>query len=199
MKKELTKGIIANVAVLILLSFLVASIRAQAQVAYKQGDKSSIVVAGTSTLHDWTMTSNEPALQATFEVDTDGLPAQLKALALTVSSQSLKSERKAMDKNAYSALKTDKNKTITFILVSATHQSNVFQCSGNLSIAGVTKLININATCLADANKPMHCTGSKAFKMSDFQVEAPTFMFGSVKTGDEITISFNIELLPVKN
>jgi hypothetical protein len=36
-------------------------------------------------------------------------------------------------------------------------------------------------------------------KMSDFQVEAPSFMFGSVKTGDEITISFNIDLTAVKN
>jgi hypothetical protein len=36
-------------------------------------------------------------------------------------------------------------------------------------------------------------------KMSDFQVEAPSFMFGSVKTGDEITISFNIDLQTAKN
>jgi polyisoprenoid-binding protein YceI len=173
--------------------------QAQAQTLYKQSGYSYVTVAGTSTLHEWTMTSLEATIQADFEVDASGAPSQLKSLSVSVPSESLKSAHKAMDKNAYSSLKTDKNKVISFSLASSTVQKNIFGCIGNLSIAGVTKSISLDATCEAKPNKTLNCTGKKAMKMSDFQIEAPSFMFGTVKTGNEITVSFNVELTPVKN
>jgi polyisoprenoid-binding protein YceI len=102
-----------------------------------------------------------------------------------------------MDKNAYNALKTDKFKSIQFTVVSSTIQKNAVQATGNLSIAGITKPVQIEAIC-SNNNGTLICTGSKKIKMSDFQVEAPVFMFGTVKTGDEITISFNLQLAAVK-
>jgi polyisoprenoid-binding protein YceI len=181
----------------LLISILPSEI--QAQTAYKQTDDSYITVAGTSTLHAWTMTSKDTQYQATFEHGPDGAPAQLKALSLNIPSQSLKSEHTAMDKNAYSSLKTDKYKTINFSLTTSSVEKNIIKCSGNLTIAGVTKLINVDANCQVKPDMSMRCTGSKAFKMSDFQIEPPSFMFGTVKTGDEITISFNADLAPIKN
>jgi polyisoprenoid-binding protein YceI len=169
-----------------------------AQKAYKQSADSYITVAGTSTLHAWTMTSKDTQYQATFENGADGTPNLLKALTLTIPAQSLKSEHSGMDKNAYSSLKTDKHKTISFSLTTASAEKGIYKCAGNLTIAGVTKLMNIDATCQVKPDMSMRCTGSKAFKMSDFQVEPPTFMFGTVKTGDDITVSFNVELVPVK-
>jgi polyisoprenoid-binding protein YceI len=166
---------------------------------YKQTNASNITLAGTSTLHDWTMTSSETNIQASFKLDEAGIPIQLKSLTLSVPSQSLKSSKKAMDKNAYSALKTEKYKAISFSLASTTVQKNIFTCVGNLSIAGATKAITLDATCEVKPNKTLNCTGKKAIKMSDYQVEAPSFMFGTVKTGDEITVSFNVELAPIKN
>jgi polyisoprenoid-binding protein YceI len=150
-------------------------------------------------MHDWTMTSKDTQYQAVFENGPDGKPTQLKSLSLTIPSQSLKSEHSGMDKNAYSSLKTDKHKTITFNLTTASVDKEVIKCTGNLTIIGVSKLINVDATCQTKQDLSMRCTGSKIFKMSDFQVEPPSFMFGTVKTGDEITISFNAELVPVKN
>lgn len=173
--------------------------KVQGQTAYKQATDSYVTVAGTSTMHDWTMTSKDTQYQAMFENGPDGQPAQLKTLSLTIPSQSLKSEHSAMDKNAYSSLKTDKHKTITFNLTTASIDKDLIKCAGNLTIIGVTKLINVDANCQTKPDLSIRCTGSKTFKMSDFQVEPPSFMFGTVKTGDEITISFNAELVPVKN
>jgi hypothetical protein len=31
-------------------------------------------------------------------------------------------------------------------------------------------------------------------KMSEYNVEPPSFMFGAMKTGDEITVKFNVTL-----
>lgn len=183
---------------LILTALLLAG-TAGAQTNYKQSGESYMTIAGTSTLHNWTMTSLEPQIQAVFETAANGSLTQVKSLTLNVPSQSLKSAHTAMDKNAYSSLKTDKYKTITFTITSATVQKNVAQCTGNLTICGVTKAITVDATCNVNANGSLHCTGSKAIKMSDYQVEPPTFMFGTVKTGDDITISFNLQLSPIKN
>lgn len=177
--------------------FIALSTALVAQSTYRQSSDSYITIAGTSTLHEWTMTSLQAAVQAAFEVDEKGIPSQLKSLNVSVPAETLKSAHKAMDKNAYSALKVDKFKDIAFTLASASIQNELVKCVGNLSISGVTKSINIEATC-KPKDKSLRCTGSKAIKMSDYKVEAPSFMFGTVKTGDEITISFNIELVPEK-
>jgi len=184
---------------LFLVLFVGLYLPIRGQNLYKQTNASNITLAGTSTLHDWTMTSSETNIQASFKLDEAGIPIQLKSLTLSVPSQSLKSSKKAMDKNAYSALKTEKYKAISFSLASTTVQKNIFTCVGNLSIAGATKAITLDATCEVKPNKTLNCTGKKAIKMSDYQVEAPSFMFGTVKTGDEITVSFNVELAPIKN
>ena len=184
---------------LFLVLFVGLYLPIQGQNLYKQTNASNITLAGTSTLHDWTMTSSETDIQASFKLDEAGIPIQLKSLTLSVPSQSLKSSKKAMDKNAYRALKTDKNKVISFSLSSATVEKNLFQCLGNLTIAGVTKPVKVDATCEVGANKSIACKGKKQIKMSDFQMEPPSFMFGTVKTGDEIVVSFNVELAPIKN
>lgn len=201
MKNTKTNQSTGRISRIVLTCLLISTLalQTQAQTAYKQTAASFITVAGTSTLHAWTMTSKDTQYQATFENGPDGAPAQLKALSLTIPSQSLKSEHSGMDKNAYSSLKTDKFKNITFNLTTASVEKNIYKCTGNLTIVGVTKLTNVDANCQVKPDQSMTCTGSKTFKMSDFQVDPPSFMFGTVKTGDEITITFNAELAPVKN
>ena len=170
-----------------------------AQTNYKQSPESYITIAGTSTLHEWTMSSSLPQLVAAIETGTEGAIKEVKSLVLMVQSQSLKSANKGMDKNAYSALKVDKYKSISFSMSSSAIQNNVIKCLGDLNIAGVTKQVSVDATCTMKSDKSsLLCTGSKVLKMSDYKVEAPSFMFGTVRTGDEITISFNIELIPNK-
>lgn len=196
MKQNRSRTIVLALFTAVLSGFLT---QAKGQTIYKQTPESYLTIAGTSTLHEWTMTSSQPQLVAAIETTSDGNVSQIKSLVLTAQSQSLKSAHNGMDKNAYSALKVDKHKAINFIMTSATVQKNVIQCLGNLSIAGVTKQVSVDATCTLKSGKSsLICTGNKVLKMSDYQVEAPSFMFGTVKTGDEITISFNIELVPTK-
>jgi hypothetical protein len=44
----------------------------------------------------------------------------------------------------------------------------------------------------------MSFKGSKPIKMSEYNVEPPSFMFGSVKTGNDITITIDVTLTPDK-
>jgi hypothetical protein len=169
-----------------------------AQILYKQTGISNVTISGTSTLHEWTMSSKEAKCQATFEINTDGTPTKLNSLSLTVRAESLKSDHLAMDKNAHSSLNTEEHKSITFDLKSATIVQKNIQCIGNLTIAGITKEITVDAVYKVMPNYSLLCTGSKKINMSDFEVDAPSFMFGTVKTGDEITVKFSISFTAVR-
>jgi len=168
----------------------------KAQTLYQQTGDSQLTISGTSTLHEWTMTSKEGKYQANFEVDEKGMPSKLNSLVLKVRSESLKSGHTGMDKNAYSTLNTDVYKTITFNLASATIVSTKIQCEGSLTVAGVTKRISVDAIFKVLPDKSLQCSGSKKISMSDFEIEAPSFMFGTVKTGNEMTVSFKVILVP---
>jgi len=188
------KQIIAR-AVIVAVGLMLANLSGFAQ-SYSLSGAPLITVAGTSTMHDWTMTSKEATCQATFETDANGNPTKISSLVINIPAESLKSGKGAMDKNAYNALKTDKNKQITFQISSTQINGKSISSNGNLTIAGSTKSTDVTATFELLSNKSIQLKGSKTLKMTEYKVEPPSFMFGSVKTGDEITISFQLTLTP---
>ncbi|MBL7860444.1 MAG: YceI family protein [Cyclobacteriaceae bacterium] len=177
------------------VSLMLLSMLSLAQ-SYSLSGSPVITIAGTSTMHDWTMTSNEATCQATFETDASGNPTKISSLVINIQAESLKSGKGAMDKNAYNALKTDKNKLITFQISAAQINGKTVSSNGNLTIAGTSKPTEVSATFEVLGDKSVQFKGSKKMKMSDYKVEPPTFMFGSIKTGDEITITYELKLSP---
>lgn len=178
------------------LAITFSSLNVFAQGRYVQSNKSTISIDGTSTLHEWSMTSKEVLCDAAFESNTEGKPVRLTSLVVSLPAESLKSGKSAMDKNAYNALKTDVNKQIVFQLVSSEMDSKSIQCTGKLKIAGTTKQVDLDVTYVLLTDGSLQCKGSKKIVMTDYSVEPPSFMFGSVTTGDEITISFDVTLTP---
>jgi polyisoprenoid-binding protein YceI len=106
-----------------------------------------------------------------------------------------------MDKNAYKAMNTDKYKNISFVLSSAAitpSVTNVYQVkvTGNLTISGVTKKTELAGTAKYNpTDKSFVLFGSKTFKMSEYGVKPPTVMMGTIKTGDQITVSFATKVI----
>jgi polyisoprenoid-binding protein YceI len=176
------------------LAFIMISLTSYGQGRYTQSSTSRISISGTSTMHDWTMTSDKATYDAVLETSPQGEPVQLSSLAVSVPAQSLKSGKGGMDKNAYSALKTDKHKQIIFQLTSGKIDGKTFRCLGSLTIAGTTKQIEVEATYTILPDGSIQCKGSKKLAMRDYNVEPPSFMFGSVTTGNDITVSFDVIL-----
>lgn len=183
--------------ILFTLSTLLLCESTKAQILYRQTGDSNLAISGTSTLHEWTLTTKEPKYQASFELNEEGAPVGLNSLLLTVRCESLKSGHSAMDKNTYSTLNTDTYKSISFSMVSATFVNKKIQCEGDLTVAGVTKRITVEAVYKV-VNQSIVCSGTRKIKMSDFGIDPPSFMFGTVRTGDELTVSFNVSLAPVQ-
>ena len=153
-------------------------------------------VTGTSSLHDWEMTSNKGEFDATLSMVNDKV--SISGLKFTVPAESLKSGHGMMDKNTYKALNTEKNPSISFVLSSGNVVSlgaNAYQLKGigKLTIAGKTIQTDLEAMLKYNpANKTFSCTGTKKFNMTEYGVKPPTVMMGAIKTGDAITITYNL-------
>ncbi len=164
----------------------------QAQTFNLKNTESTVTVFGTSSLHDWHVVAETKSGQIIFK---DLETGELETCTLDVVSQSLKSGKKAMDKNTYKALKTETYKSIFFQLTSV--QSIIdkgigkflIKCQGDLTITNVKKQIPIEFTIEIIQDKII-VTGSKSIKMTDFNIEPPTALLGTIRTGNEITIQF---------
>ena len=179
--------------IILAIAFALISLNSQGQSRYAQSS-TRLTISGTSSLHDWTMKSESTTCDAVFQINSQGDPLQLISMAVSVPAESLKSGKSGMDKNAYSALKTDKNKQITFQLASGKIEGKTIRCVGSLTIAGTTKQIDVDATYTILPDGSIQCKGSKTLAMRDYNVEPPSFMFGTVNTGNEITVSFEVVL-----
>ncbi len=154
----------------------------------------TVSIHGTSNLHDW----NENVVTVTGEgsVNWSGdATFDLDALNIKMEVHSIKStEGSIMDRNTYNALKADDHPEITFTLITPVKAipvgSHVVAAKINLSIAGVTKAIDMSVTSEATAHGNVAFEGTKTIKMTDYGIKPPVALLGTMRTGDEITIHF---------
>ena len=166
---------------------------------YHTKDDLSLVVSGTSTLHDWKMKTSKGEVNATFTLSTNGQVTAFNFLSFSTPAESIKSEHTAMDKNAYKALKTDKNPSINYTLTTATittidAATYSVKGVGKLTIAGITKDAELVATCKVNADKSISVSGTKKISMKDFNIDPPSFMMGTIKTGNDIVLKFDLTI-----
>ena len=65
---------------------------------------------------------------------------------------------------------------------------------GKMSIAGVVKQTDLQATGKYNpADKSFTVTGVKKMKMTDYSVDPPKALMGTIKTGDAISISYTLK------
>lgn len=179
------------------LSAIPALSGAQSRLEVQQGSR--LWIEGTSTLHAWTCRTSE--LKAAFELGgtADAIPGAgaLSKVAVDVPVKSMKCGKGKMDENMYKALKANEFPSIDYKLVSyellpgATKDSAMIRTAGTLTIAGVTKQISMDVTTRRDADL-ITSTGSTQMLMTDFGIKPPVVMAGMLKTGNKITVSFDI-------
>jgi polyisoprenoid-binding protein YceI len=199
MKRILANTPTASAFLGVLICSLLMTAGSNAQTKYRSSGGVKLTIEGTSSLHDWDMKSNKGTCTAEFLFNSSGQLSGLTSLHFTVPAESLKSDHSSMDKNTYKALKTDKYNAITFTASNAVVKSNgngsyTLTARGNLTISGVTRVVDLTATGTMNADKTFTYTGSYQLKMTDYKVTPPTMMFGTIKTGDAITVKFDLVL-----
>lgn len=155
------------------------------------GELSSIHIEGTSTLHDWVMTVEEIKSSGTISYNDNTYSTE--GLAFTFPVISLESGKSAMNTNTFNALNEDDYPNITFKNIAIVKSSgNNYNAKGSLTISGTTKTVSFPAEIKQIENNRVLASGSYKMKMTDFNVEPPEVMWGTISTDDDLTIKFNI-------
>ena len=152
----------------------------------------SINVHGTSNVHDWDMKPTK----VTGELGLNG-SKQINALLIKIEVKSLKSGNGIMDGKTYDAFDYKKNPYVVFQLIEMTQSKlsdndSEIILNGNLSFAGATRKISIKTIGKITKSGDYQLKGSVPLKMTDFKMTPPTAMFGTMKTGDAVTIKFDV-------
>jgi hypothetical protein len=63
-----------------------------------------------------------------------------------------------------------------------------------IEIAGIKKLYEINYSISEDTGKVIHLLGSKDLNFSDFELIPPRKLGGMIKTKDQLTVAFNLNM-----
>ena len=157
-------------------------------------------VSGTSTLHNWESGVSALSVKSDINISEGGLEA-INSLSVEVDVKSIKSEHGSMmDKKTWESLKATQYPKITYQLTKVesitpggTGEYDI-KAIGNLTIAGVKLPIDMNVKGKILNGGNLSFKGAKKVKMSDFKMEAPTALMGTIKTGNEITVTFDIVL-----
>jgi hypothetical protein len=160
----------------------------------------SLIIAGTSTMHDWTMSSGKAEGHASLDIKGTELK-NIKSLLISVDGMELKSDKqsKSMDKKAHEALRTAEYPNIiinfkTLTALPSEQNGSILTAMASLNIGGVSKDQSLNIKTKISNDGSITFQGEQNLLMSDFKIKPPKAMMGMLTTGNEIKISYEFTL-----
>ena len=177
---------------------LINTLNILAQQVYKViPQNSTMKIEGTSSLHDWDMTVEN--FKCDMSVIMGNPSITIERVYFTGISSTISSHNSIMDSKTRNALKTEKYPEISFRMTSPlkiASQGNAFRgtATGELFIAGKTRTINLPFSGKTTSENLISISGAKKIDMTEYGVDPPTAMFGTLKTGKDVTVSFEIRL-----
>jgi polyisoprenoid-binding protein YceI len=160
----------------------------------------AVTISGTSNLHDWTSNVTKVYTDASISWENGKFTA-IPVLKLRIPVAGILSTKgRIMDNKTWDALQKDQYPNIRFQLqkatVSPTSSGYNVAATGSLTVAGKTQNISLSATAKSITNGGLAFAGAYTLKMSDYGIDAPTAIMGTLTTGDEVTIAYSITLAP---
>jgi len=157
-----------------------------------------VVISGTSNIHDWT--AQVMNLTGSAKI-AEGL---LTEVNINVNAKTLKSSKGSiMDSKMQDALNTEKFPKISYELISnkiVSENNGITKISstGNLTISGESKTIATTSICKTLPNENIEVSGSFDVLMTNYGIEPPTALFGTLKTANKVTVNFRITFQKLK-
>ena len=150
--------------------------------------QSTMSINGTSSLHDWESIVND------FSVTGNISEEAVTELKVEVIVKSIESGKSIMDSKTFDALKEKEFPTISFQAARLKIDGEKISGKGTVNVAGQSKEISIAAKILQQSKSELKVAGEVNIVMSEFQIEPPKAMFGTLHTGDQVTIKYELLL-----
>lgn len=195
------------IAVLFALGFLFSPTPTQSAVpptdstaSFTFRDDSEMTVYGGSNVRSWTMDVTQINGAVVLRAANGELPS-IQKIDVEVPVQKVVSEKDRLQRHAHEALKKEEHPTITFTssdVQVAEAQADSFSvvAKGNLTIAGETHPIALTAKGTQQADSTLTVVGRHGLKLSTYDVERPSLMFGAIKVDDPVEVGFEVVLVP---
>lgn len=173
-----------------LMLFSTGALKAQ---NFEINPQSTVVsIHGTSSVHDWDMKVTKVSSELVVSASK-----QISALSVKIPVTSIKSGKQIMDGKTYDAFDAKKNPNIVFQLTEASSvkwsdKESEITITGNLSMAGETRKISFKTLAKITKTGDYELKGTVALKMSDYGMTPPTAFFGTMKTGDTVSVIFDV-------
>jgi polyisoprenoid-binding protein YceI len=161
---------------------------------YKVSDKTSVKIIGTSNVHDWEETVGKVIGKGTFKIEDNKVKA-IDYLLVQFVVKSIESGKGKMNSYTYEALKEEEHPNIQFKLLKVNEINNdMVEAQATINIAGVSKKVIIvgKATSSGDT---VSISGNFEIDMTEYNVEPPTALLGTIKVEKMVTIEYNIVLV----
>jgi polyisoprenoid-binding protein YceI len=153
-------------------------------------NQSEVKITGTSSLHDWVEFAQE------FTVSGVKEDQKITNLEIKIKTTSIESGHSSiMDGKTHEALKAQKFPVIMLraneLVIS---ENKSIQGNGTLHIAGKEKAVPITTVIKDNGQDTLEVTGSIDIVMSEYGIDPPTAMFGTLTTGDKVTVHYAFNL-----
>ncbi len=155
----------------------------------------SLKIKGTSNLHDWSMDAEEVSGNVNAILNGSSI-TEFKDAKIIVDVEEIESGKRIMNNKTYDALNSDKHPKITFTLKSvkdlyAAGSRLSGKALGELEIAGKSRSVTIPFNGkFNNGGKNITITGDYSIQMTDYDVDPPTAMLGSLTTGNKVTLEY---------
>ena len=175
----------------------VASAQGQDQRQYQLAENAySIRIEGTSNVHDWDMQAEDLQGKAVVSWDQNTLKG-FEKVHITVPAKKIESGKRIMNNKTYDALEAENNPFIRFELVSVSNMSTSGSefsgtATGTLKIAGQSNIVSIPFEGKRADENSFTVTGNFSLQMTEFGIDPPKAMLGTLKTGDKITLNYTL-------
>ena len=172
---------------------------------YTVTDASTMTIYGSANVTDWEAKvktiRGEISIQNGDQTDfTDADPSWLNSVSISMPVENIDSDSRRMNNNMHGYLKKDQHPAITYRLVEvqelalAGNPGIVLTVRGIVTAAGVEKEIVHDVKIVRNESGGLVVSGSQDLLMTDFGIDPPTAMLGSIRSRDEMTITFELHL-----
>lgn len=166
---------------------------------------SELTIDGTSNVHDFQCKTNKinafVDVDPSYTKDLNKVTRPIVSVVVTIPVKSIDCGKKAMNENMYKVLNADEHEVIRYTLsgydvLDGTATAFAAKTTGTLTIVGKNKLVGmkVDAAQLNEGKATAH--GEQTILLTDFGIKPPSYMFGTMKVGNEFKVMFNLKLGP---